>query len=64
MNDSSIAPKVSVIATAFNEEAGVVDSVNTILALSYPNLEVVVVNDGSTDKTKEILEKVGGEIDG
>jgi len=55
MNDSSIAPKVSVIATAFNEEAGVVDSVNTILALSYPNLEVVVVNDGSTDRTLDSL---------
>lgn len=42
---------VSLLVPAFNEEASVVENVRSILALSYPNFEVVVVNDGSTDAT-------------
>jgi cellulose synthase/poly-beta-1,6-N-acetylglucosamine synthase-like glycosyltransferase len=48
---SPLTPGVSVIVPAFNEEAGVVESVRSLLALHYPRHEVVVVNDGSTDAT-------------
>lgn len=51
------APGVSIVAPAFNEEVIILDSVNSLLNLDYPNFEVVVVNDGSKDKTLDILVK-------
>lgn len=47
----SVAPPVSVIVAAYNEEANIVDSVRSLLKLSYPDFEVIVVNDGSSDRT-------------
>jgi cellulose synthase/poly-beta-1,6-N-acetylglucosamine synthase-like glycosyltransferase len=52
---SEVAPRVSVLAPACNEGVTVTASVRSLLALQYPNLEVVVVNDGSTDETLETL---------
>lgn len=46
---------VSVIAPAYNEEQTIIDSVNSLLNLKYSNYEVVVVNDGSKDKTLQKL---------
>ena len=48
-------PLVSIIIPAWNEEVGLVPTVKTILASSYRPLEVVVVNDGSTDKSDEVM---------
>lgn len=52
---SALAPRVSILAPAYNERATVTESVRALLTLSYPNLEVVLVNDGSTDGTLETL---------
>ncbi|MFA5006476.1 MAG: glycosyltransferase [Candidatus Izemoplasmatales bacterium] len=46
---------ISVIAPAYNEEVTIVESVNSLLNLKYPDYEVVVVNDGSKDGTLERL---------
>ena len=46
---------VSIIIPAYNEEATIVDNVKSILALKYPEFEVVVVSDGSSDSTIEQL---------
>jgi poly-beta-1,6-N-acetyl-D-glucosamine synthase len=48
-------PKVSVVIPAWNEEVGLVKTVKTVLASTYENLEVVVVNDGSTDKSDDLM---------
>jgi cellulose synthase/poly-beta-1,6-N-acetylglucosamine synthase-like glycosyltransferase len=48
---SPLTPPVSVLAPAFNEEANVVENVRSLLMLDYPLFEVVLVNDGSKDRT-------------
>jgi cellulose synthase/poly-beta-1,6-N-acetylglucosamine synthase-like glycosyltransferase len=46
---------VTVVIPAFNEEEFIVSTVRSLLALDYPTFEVIVVNDGSTDATLELL---------
>ena len=46
---------ISMIVPAYNEAVTIVDSVLAILHLDYPDLEVIVVNDGSTDETLQVL---------
>ena len=48
---------VSVIVCAKNEEENLQDYLQTLLAQDYPKFEVIVVNDGSEDKTQEVLER-------
>jgi len=48
---------VSIIIPAYNEQATIVDNVKSILALKYPEFEVVVVSDGSSDKTIDLLKE-------
>jgi chlorobactene glucosyltransferase len=48
-------PLVSVIVPARNEERSIGETVRALLAQTYPHLELVVVNDRSTDRTGEIL---------
>jgi cellulose synthase/poly-beta-1,6-N-acetylglucosamine synthase-like glycosyltransferase len=48
---SPLTPPISVLMPAYNEERGIVPSVNSLVDLRYPNHEVIVVNDGSTDGT-------------
>lgn len=50
-------PKVSVIVPAWNEEVGLVKTVRTITESDYRNLEVVVINDGSTDKSDQLMKE-------
>lgn len=53
---SEARPKVSVILPARNEEKYVARCLDTLLAQDYPNFEVVAINDGSTDRTGEIIQ--------
>ena len=47
---------MSVLIPAHNEEEVIVETVQAALASDYPQLEVVVVDDGSTDRTGELLQ--------
>lgn len=51
----SVAPPISVIIAAYNEESTIIDSVRSLTLLNYPDYEIIVVNDGSTDSTLERL---------
>ena len=46
-----VAPPISLIVPAYNEQLNIVESVRSMLALEYPAYEVIVVNDGSKDET-------------
>ncbi|HEU4413253.1 MAG TPA: glycosyltransferase [Candidatus Angelobacter sp.] len=52
---SSQIPRISVLAPAYNEGATIADSLHAFLTLNYPNLEIILVNDGSKDKTMEVI---------
>jgi cellulose synthase/poly-beta-1,6-N-acetylglucosamine synthase-like glycosyltransferase len=52
---SPLAPPISILVPAYNEAAGIVDSVRSLLALEYPTFEVIIINDGSSDATLERL---------
>jgi cellulose synthase/poly-beta-1,6-N-acetylglucosamine synthase-like glycosyltransferase len=54
---SDVAPVISILAPAHNEEATVTESIRSLLTLRYPSLEVVLVNDGSSDATLDVLKR-------
>jgi cellulose synthase/poly-beta-1,6-N-acetylglucosamine synthase-like glycosyltransferase/peptidoglycan/xylan/chitin deacetylase (PgdA/CDA1 family)/spore germination protein YaaH len=55
------APFVSVIVPAYNEELVIENTINSLLASHYQNYEIIVVDDGSLDRTGEIVrEKFAG----
>ncbi|MDA9912889.1 glycosyltransferase family 2 protein [Candidatus Nanopelagicales bacterium] len=49
------APLLTALLPAHNEQAGILNAVEALLASRYPNVEVLVVDDGSTDETLQIL---------
>lgn len=57
---SPMSKPISIIVPAFNEESGIVESVRSLLSLEYPQFEIIVVNDGSTDTTlAQLVENFG-----
>lgn len=52
---SPFAPSISIIAPAYNESKSIVENVRAMLSLFYHDFEVIIVNDGSTDNTLELM---------
>ena len=52
---SPLTPAVSILVPAHDEEAGILDTLSAALGQRYPALEVVLVDDGSTDRTFELV---------
>lgn len=64
-NDLNMAinnPKVSIIIPVYNGEKYLQVAIDSTLRQSYKNIEIIVVDDGSSDKTKEICKKYGNKI--
>ncbi|MGW0654040.1 glycosyltransferase [Streptomyces umbrinus] len=54
-----VTEPVSVLVPAYNEEAGIESTIRSLLASDYPQLQIIVIDDGSTDRTAELAEGVG-----
>ncbi|HEU4319767.1 MAG TPA: glycosyltransferase [Acidimicrobiia bacterium] len=52
---SQTTPPVSIVIPAYNEAEGIVDAVRSMAIVNYPRFEIVITNDGSSDRTLEAL---------
>ena len=50
-------PLVSVIVPIYNSEEFITETIESIINQSYKNLEIILINDGSTDNNKQICRK-------
>jgi cellulose synthase/poly-beta-1,6-N-acetylglucosamine synthase-like glycosyltransferase len=55
-------PRVSIIVPARNEEETIEQALRSLLSLDYDNYEVIAVNDRSTDRTGDIMERLAAEV--
>jgi glycosyltransferase involved in cell wall biosynthesis len=53
-NATHIPPLVSVVIPCYNHGAYLAEAIESIQAQTYPNIEILVIDDGSTDNTKEV----------
>ena len=54
MNDNQTRPLVSVVLPVYNGETYLKESIDSIISQTYTNFELLIINDGSTDKSEEI----------
>ena len=54
--------KVSVIMSAYNAEKSIEKTISSLLMQTYKNLEIIIADDGSTDRTYELLENFSQKI--
>ncbi len=50
--------KVSVIIALYNAEQFIAETLSSVVGQSYPNIEIIVVNDGSTDESSKVVEQL------
>src|SRR3989344_4775519 len=55
-------PKISIITPVYNRGVLIKETIDSILDQSYPNLEYIVVNDGSTDDRLKVIRKYGNKL--
>jgi len=55
MKGSPLTPAVSIIAPAYNEEVTIIDNVHSLMQIDYPDYEIIIINDASSDRTLELL---------
>ncbi len=64
LNDGSIKfPLISIVTVVLNSKVEIVDTINSVIAQKYPNVEYIVIDGGSTDETIESIKKYEYAID-
>lgn len=58
-----MSPKVSIIITTYNNGEVIYENVTSVLNQDYSNLEIIIVNDGSTDNTSNVLDRNFKSVD-
>lgn len=56
------APKISIVTICFNSVKFIERTIQSVLLQTYPNIEYIIIDGGSTDGTKEIIEKYSSKI--
>jgi cellulose synthase/poly-beta-1,6-N-acetylglucosamine synthase-like glycosyltransferase/peptidoglycan/xylan/chitin deacetylase (PgdA/CDA1 family) len=56
--EEAFEPPVSVVVPAFNEAVGIERAIRSLAASDYPDFEIIVVDDGSTDGTADLVERL------
>ena len=59
--DSNL-PTLTVVTPAYNQADFLRDTIESVLSQDYPNIEYVVLDDGSTDETPQILKEYGDKF--
>ena len=55
-------PLVSIVTPAYNQAEFLAETIESVLAQDYPNIEYIVLDDGSTDSTPEVLSRYSGRV--
>ena len=61
-NQKQELPFVSIITPTFNQAEYLAETIQSVLSQTYPNIEYIVLDDGSTDNTQEVLSRFDGRI--
>ena len=62
IQDGSLWPRISIITPSFNQGNYLEETINSVLSQGYPNLEYMVIDGGSTDKSVEIIRKYESQL--
>lgn len=63
IQEMNFYPKVSIVLSAYNEQETIKEAMEALEQLDYPNLEIIVVDDKSTDQTLSILKVIQRKFD-
>ena len=55
VSEYKLLPTISIIAPCYNEEKSIIQNVRSLLSLQYPDVEVIIVNDGSKDESLNLM---------
>lgn len=56
--DKNINPEISVLLPVYNSEKYILEAINSILNQTFSNFELIIIDDGSTDTSEEIISKI------
>ena len=60
-DDATALPRLTVVVPVYNEAAVIQGALRSLLTLDYPSYDILVVDDGSTDDTRELAARLEGQ---